>query len=47
VPALQLYQSAFHFLEFGYASAIGVVLFVAMLALTIINLRVSAGASSN
>ena len=46
VPALQLYQSAFSFLEFGYASAIGVVLFVAMLALTIINLRVSAGATA-
>lgn len=45
VPALQLYQSAFNFLEFGYASAIGVVLFVAMLGLTILNLRVSAGAT--
>ena len=44
VPALQLFQAAFNFLEFGYASAIGVVLFVAMLALTVINLRVSAGA---
>ena len=44
VPALQLFQSAFNFLEFGYASAIGVVLFVAMLALTVLNLRVSAGA---
>ncbi len=43
VPALQLFQSAFNFLEFGYASAIGVVLFVAMLGLTILNLRVSAG----
>jgi len=46
VPALQLFQSAFNFLEFGYASAIGVVLFVAMLALTVINLRVSAGATA-
>lgn len=44
VPALQLFQSAFNFLEFGYASAIGVVLFVAMLGLTVLNLRVSAGA---
>ena len=43
VPALQLYQSAFNFLEFGYASAIGVVLFVVMLGLTILNLKVSAG----
>jgi len=33
VPALHLYQSAFNFLEFGYASAIGVVLFVVMLRL--------------
>jgi raffinose/stachyose/melibiose transport system permease protein len=44
VPALQLFQSAFSFLEFGYASAMGVVLFVAMLGLTVLNLRVSAGA---
>jgi raffinose/stachyose/melibiose transport system permease protein len=43
VPALQLFQSAFSFLEFGYASAIGVVLFVAMLGLTVLNLKVSAG----
>lgn len=43
VPALQLFQSAFNFLEFGYASAIGVVLFVAMLGLTVLNLKVSAG----
>ncbi len=39
VPALHLYQSAFNFLEFGYASAIGVVMFVIMLALTVLNLR--------
>lgn len=45
VPALQLYQSAFNFLEFGYASAIGVVLFVVMLGLTVLNLRVSASAA--
>jgi raffinose/stachyose/melibiose transport system permease protein len=44
VPALQLFQSAFSFLEYGYASAIGVVLFVAMLGLTVLNLKVSAGA---
>lgn len=42
VPALQLFQSAFNFLEFGYASAIGVVLFVVMLGLTVLNLKVSA-----
>ncbi len=47
VPALQLFQSAFSFLEFGYASAIGVVLFVGMLALTVINLRVSSGAAAD
>ena len=39
VPALHLYHSAFNFLEFGYASAIGVVLFVILLTLTVINLR--------
>jgi len=39
VPALHLYHSAFNFLEFGYASAIGVVLFIIMLTLTVINLR--------
>ena len=39
VPALHLYHSAFNFLEFGYASAIGVILFVIMLTLTVINLR--------
>ena len=44
VPALQLYQSAFNFLEFGYASTIGVVLFVVMLGFTVLNLRVSASA---
>lgn len=44
VPALQLYQSAFNFLEFGYASTIGVMLFVVMLGFTVLNLRVSAGA---
>jgi ABC-type sugar transport system permease subunit len=39
VPALHLYQSAFNFLEFGYASAIGVFMFVIMLALTVLNMR--------
>lgn len=39
VPALHLYHSAFNFLEFGYASAIGVILFVIMMTLTVINLR--------
>ena len=41
VPALHLYQSAFNFLEFGYASAIGVIMFVIMMALTVLNLRLS------
>ncbi len=39
VPALHLYHSAFNFLEFGYASAIGVILFVIMMTLTVINIR--------
>ncbi len=41
MPALHLYHSAFNFLEFGYASAIGVILFVVMLFLTVLNLRIS------
>ena len=41
VPALHLYQSAFNFLEFGYASAIGVIMFVIMMALTVLNMRLS------
>ena len=43
VPALHLYQSAFNFLEFGYASAIGVIMFVIMLGLTVLNLRLGRG----
>ncbi len=43
VPALHLYQSAFNFLEFGYASAIGVIMFIIMLALTVLNLRLRKG----
>ena len=39
VPALHLYQSAFTYLEFGYASAIGVFMFIIMLGLTVLNLR--------
>ena len=41
MPALHLYHSAFNFLEFGYASAIGVILFVVMLILTLLNLKIS------
>ncbi len=43
VPALHLFHSAFNFLEFGYASAIGVILFVIMLTLTVLNLRFGRG----
>lgn len=39
VPGLFLYHSAFTFLRFGYASAIGVVLFVFLLILAVISLR--------
>ena len=40
VPGLMMYQDAFTNDDFGRASAIGTVLFVVILALTIINLRV-------
>ena len=40
VPALWLYRNGFEYHRMGYASAIGVVLFVVILLLTIINLKV-------
>lgn len=39
VPGLYLYHSAFTYLRFGYASAIGVVLFLFLLVLTLVSLR--------
>jgi raffinose/stachyose/melibiose transport system permease protein len=39
VPGLWMYYNAFSFQRMGYACAIGVLLFVAILALTLINLR--------
>ncbi len=39
VPGLWMYYNAFMFQKFGYASAIGVVLFVLIMTLTIINLK--------
>jgi raffinose/stachyose/melibiose transport system permease protein len=39
VPGLLLYNNAFRYGRFGYASAIGVVLFVVILALTLLALR--------
>lgn len=40
VPALRMYHMAFRFSHFGYAAAIGFVLFLAILIITMINLRV-------
>lgn len=39
VPGLYLYHSAFTFLRFGYASAIGVLMFIVLLILAVISLR--------
>jgi raffinose/stachyose/melibiose transport system permease protein len=39
VPGLWMYQNAFKFQRMGYACAIGVILFVLILALTIFNMR--------
>ncbi|HEV2292429.1 MAG TPA: sugar ABC transporter permease [Tepidisphaeraceae bacterium] len=39
VPGLWMYQNAFLFQRMGYACAIGVILFLLILALTVINLR--------
>jgi len=39
VPGLVLYHSAFYYSKMGYASAIGVVLFVVIFAITSINMR--------
>jgi raffinose/stachyose/melibiose transport system permease protein len=40
VPGLYMYQQAFTYGRLGYASAIGVVVFIAVLSLTILNLTV-------
>jgi raffinose/stachyose/melibiose transport system permease protein len=39
VPGLWMYYNAFSFQRMGYACAIGVLLFVAILGLTLLNLR--------
>lgn len=39
VPGLVLYQSAFQYARFGYATAIGTVIFVVIMVLTYINLK--------
>jgi raffinose/stachyose/melibiose transport system permease protein len=39
VPGLWMYQNAFKFQRMGYACAIGVILFILILALTIFNMR--------
>jgi len=47
VPALYMYQVAFDYRKMGYACAIGLVLFVAILALTIINMRFVKGGDTD
>ena len=39
VPGLEMYNRAFRYAQMGYASAIGVVMFLVILGLTIINMR--------
>jgi len=39
VPGLWMYYNAFSFQRMGYACAIGVVLFIIILALTVINMK--------
>ena len=39
VPGLWMYFNAFSFQKFGYACAIGVVLFFVIMTLTVINLK--------
>jgi raffinose/stachyose/melibiose transport system permease protein len=39
VPGLVLYRSAFFYNKMGYASAIGVLMFIVILGLTILNMR--------
>lgn len=40
VPALRMYHAAFRFFHFGYGAAIGFVLFVVILIITVVNFRV-------
>ena len=39
VPALRMYYAAFQFSHFGYAAAVGVVLFILILIITFINMK--------
>jgi raffinose/stachyose/melibiose transport system permease protein len=39
VPGLIMYNQAFRYAQMGYASAIGVVMFLAILGLTVLNMR--------
>ena len=43
VPALYLFKNGFAFGRLGYASAIGVILFVITFALTVANMRILRG----
>ncbi len=47
VPGWYLYEEAFVFDRYGYASAIGVVIFIITLGLTLINMRVTKRGESN
>ena len=47
VPALYLYQKAFNDNEFGYASAIGTVVFLILLVLTLINQKIGKESDGN
>ena len=40
VPALRMYNQAFVYGHFGYGAAIGLLLFVVVLAITVINMKV-------
>ena len=41
VPGFMIYDTAFNERRFGYASAIGVILFIITLILTLINMRMT------
>ena len=45
VPGLHMYYRAFSYSEYGYASAIGVILFAIMMTLTLLNMRYMRGAT--
>jgi raffinose/stachyose/melibiose transport system permease protein len=40
VPALRMYNEAFVYGHFGYGAAIGLLLFVLVLAITVVNMKI-------